>query len=87
MANPSQCRIRLATKSQGSAPRKSGRFAVGEILGSKETDMQLTKDLRDTINARTEHDPEVGSGLICEAIEAMLSKDFENGRVLLRDLV
>ncbi|MEN8952802.1 hypothetical protein [Planktotalea arctica] len=48
--------------------------------------MQLTKDLRDTINARTEHDPEVGSGLICEAIEAMLSKDFENGRVLLRDL-
>ncbi|MCF6232383.1 MAG: transcriptional regulator [Rhodobacteraceae bacterium] len=49
--------------------------------------MPLTKDFKGTIKARAERDPEFRAGLFREAIEAMLSDDFETGKVLLRDYV
>ncbi len=49
--------------------------------------MPLTKEFKDTIKARADSDPEFRIGLFREAIEAMLSDDFETGKVLLRDYV
>ena len=49
--------------------------------------MPLTRSFNDTVKARAERDPDFRIGLFCEAIEALLSDDFETGKVILRDYV
>lgn len=49
--------------------------------------MPLTKNFKNTVQARAERDPEFRVGLFREAIEALLSDDLETGKVLLRDYV
>ncbi len=49
--------------------------------------MPLTRSFKDTVRARAERDPEFRIGLFREAIEALLSNDFETGKVILRDYV
>ena len=49
--------------------------------------MALTRDFKDTIQARARRDPAFRRGLFEEAIEAFLSNDTETGKLLLRDYV
>jgi len=49
--------------------------------------MALTRDFKETIQARAERDPAFRRGLFQEAIEAFLSNDTETGKLLLRDYV
>lgn len=53
----------------------------------KDPDMALTRDFKDTIQARAQRDPAFRRGLFEEAIEAFLSNDTETGKLLLRDYV
>lgn len=47
--------------------------------------MALTRDFKDTVQARAQRDPAFRRGLFQEAIEAFLSNDTETGKLLLRD--
>jgi len=49
--------------------------------------MALTRDFKETIQARAQRDPAFRRGLFHEAIEAFLSNDTETGKLLLRDYV
>ena len=49
--------------------------------------MALTRDFKDTIQARAQRDPAFRRGLFEEAIDALLSDDLETGKLLLRDYV
>ena len=49
--------------------------------------MALTKDFRNTIQARARRDPRFREALFTEAINAYLSGDTAGGRAILRDLV
>jgi DNA-binding phage protein len=49
--------------------------------------MALTRDFKETIQARAQRDPAFRRGLFQEAIEAFLSNDTETGKLLLRDYV
>lgn len=49
--------------------------------------MALTRDFRETIKARADHDPEFRAGLLEEALDAFLNADLETGKILLRDYV
>lgn len=49
--------------------------------------MVLTRDFKETIQARAQRDPAFRRGLFQEAIEAFLSNDTATGKLLLRDYV
>jgi DNA-binding phage protein len=49
--------------------------------------MPLTRDFKETVQARAQRDPAFRRGLFEEAIEAFLSNDTETGKLLLRDYV
>jgi DNA-binding phage protein len=49
--------------------------------------MALTRSFRETVKARAERDPAFRAALLQEAIETMLSGDFEIGKSILRDYV
>jgi DNA-binding phage protein len=49
--------------------------------------MALTRDFKETIQARAQRDPAFRRGLFQEAIEAFLNNDAETGKLLLRDYV
>ena len=49
--------------------------------------MALTKDFRETVQARAEHDAAYREGLFQEALESLLAGEVELGKELLRDYV
>ncbi len=49
--------------------------------------MALTKDFRETVQARIHKDPEFRRGLLRDAIEALLADETNLGRELLRDFI
>ena len=49
--------------------------------------MALTRDFKETVQARAQRDPAFRRGLFQEAIDAFLSNDTETGKLLLRDYV
>jgi DNA-binding phage protein len=49
--------------------------------------MPLTRDFKETIQARALRDPEFRTGLLREAIECLLAGDLEIGKTLLRDYI
>ena len=49
--------------------------------------MQLTRDFRETVQARARHDPRFREALFTEAINAYLSGDTAAGKAMLRELV
>ncbi|WP_133512272.1 DNA-binding protein [Candidatus Thiosymbion oneisti] len=49
--------------------------------------MPLTRDFKDTIEARAERDPTFRIALLEEALDAFLNADLETGKLLLRDCV
>jgi DNA-binding phage protein len=49
--------------------------------------MALTRDFRETVQARIRKDPEFRRGLLRDAIESLLADEADLGRELLRDFV
>lgn len=49
--------------------------------------MALTKNFRDTIRERAQHDPAFRRALLREAIELMLAGDVKTGRALVRNYI
>lgn len=53
----------------------------------KETDMPLTRNVRELFKERAERDPKFCDGLFCEAVDAWFSGEVEISKVLFRDYV
>ncbi len=49
--------------------------------------MALTRDFRETVQARVKSDPAFREGLLSEAVESLLSGDVALGKELLRDYI
>lgn len=49
--------------------------------------MALTRDFRQTIQARVKRDPAFRKALLREGIESLLSGDVETGKTVLRDFI
>ena len=49
--------------------------------------MTLTRDFKETIQARVERDPAFREALLKEGIECLLSGDVETGKTVLRDYI
>ena len=49
--------------------------------------MALTRDFKETVQARAQRDPAFREGLLKEGVECLLSGDIDTGKVLLRDYV
>ncbi len=49
--------------------------------------MAITRNFKDTIQARALRDPKFRKGLLKESIESMLSGDRDTGKTLLRDYI
>ncbi|QPJ64010.1 MAG: transcriptional regulator [Candidatus Nitrohelix vancouverensis] len=49
--------------------------------------MAITKNFKETIQARALRDPEFRHGLLKESIESMLAGDPETGKMILRDYI
>ena len=49
--------------------------------------MALTRDFKETVQARARRDPTFREGLLKEGVECLLSGDIDTGKVLLRDYV
>jgi DNA-binding phage protein len=49
--------------------------------------MALTKDFKETVQARAKRDPAFRQALLQEALEAMLEGDLATGKAVLRDYI
>lgn len=49
--------------------------------------MPLTRDFRETVQARAERDREFREGLLKEGVECLLAGDVEAGKIVLRDYI
>ncbi len=49
--------------------------------------MALTRDFKETIQARVERDPAFRAELLKEGVECLLSGDLETGKAVLRDYI
>ncbi len=49
--------------------------------------MALTRDFKDTIQARVERDPAFREALLKEGLECLLSGDVETGKTVLRGYI
>jgi len=49
--------------------------------------MPLTRDFKDTVKARMERSPNFRRAVLSEAIECLLARDVETGKVMLRDYI
>ncbi len=49
--------------------------------------MALTKDFKDTIQARAQRDPEFRKALLQEGVERLLANDVDTGKAVLRDYI
>ena len=49
--------------------------------------MALTREFRQTVQARVQRDPAFASALIGEAVQAMVAGDLETGKSLARDYI
>ncbi len=49
--------------------------------------MPLTRDFKDTVQARAHRDPAFREGLLKEGVECFLAGDVETGKVVLRDYI
>ena len=49
--------------------------------------MPLTRDFKETVQARARRDPAFREGLLTEGVECLLAGDTDTGKVLLRDYI
>ncbi|HYW21942.1 MAG TPA: transcriptional regulator [Nodularia sp. (in: cyanobacteria)] len=60
-----------------------------QVFGKKEevVFMALTRDFKETVNARVQRDPEFAKALLDEAVSLFLNGEPETTRLILRELV
>jgi DNA-binding phage protein len=51
------------------------------------TTMALTREFKDTVQARAARDPEFRRGLLTEALDCFLAGEVEVGKIILRDYI
>ncbi|HBO97036.1 MAG TPA: transcriptional regulator [Candidatus Omnitrophica bacterium] len=49
--------------------------------------MAITRDFKETVQARALQDPEFREGMLRESLECMLAGDLKTGKALLRDYI
>ena len=49
--------------------------------------MALTRDFKDTVQARARRDPAFREGLLKEGVECLLAGDIDTGKIVLRDYI
>jgi len=49
--------------------------------------MTITRDFKETIQARVLRDPEFRKAILAESIECMLAGDIKTGKALLKDYI
>ncbi|HXD46073.1 MAG TPA: transcriptional regulator [Pseudolabrys sp.] len=49
--------------------------------------MPLTREFKDTVKARADHDPKFRAALLKEAVEQLLAGDTDAGKAVLRDYI
>lgn len=49
--------------------------------------MPLTREFKDTVQARAKRDPDFRSGLLKEGVECLLAGDIDTGKTILRDYI
>ncbi len=49
--------------------------------------MALTRDFRETVQARARRDPAFREGLLKEGVECLLAGDIDTGKIVLRDYI
>ncbi len=49
--------------------------------------MALTRDFKETVQARARSDPDFREGLLKEGVECLLAGDVETGKIVLRDYI
>ena len=49
--------------------------------------MPLTRDFKQTVQARVQHDPAFREGLLKEGVECLLAGDVAAGKIVLRDYI
>lgn len=49
--------------------------------------MAVTRDFKETVQARALRDPDFRRGLLTESIDSMLANDTETGKALMRDYI
>ena len=49
--------------------------------------MPLTREFKETVQARAHHDPEFREGLLKEGIDLLLAGDLDAGKIVLRDYI
>ena len=49
--------------------------------------MALTRDFKETVQARARRDPAFREGLLKEGVECLLAGDIDTGKVVLRDYI
>lgn len=49
--------------------------------------MALTKDFKETVQARVKRDPAFRESLLSEALDSFISGDVETGKIVLRDYI
>lgn len=49
--------------------------------------MALTKEFKETVQARAKRDPEFRRGLLTEALDCFLTGELDEGKLLLRDYI
>ena len=54
---------------------------------SRSSDMPLTREFKETVQARAKRDPEFRSGLLKEGVGNMLAGDIDTGKTILRDYI
>src|SRR5262249_27480367 len=55
--------------------------------GTKDVDIALTRNFKETVKARVARDPEFRAALLTEAVEQMLGGDVQTGKAVLRDYI
>ena len=49
--------------------------------------MALTRDFKETVQARARHDTDFREGLLKEGVDCLLAGDVDTGKILLRDYI
>lgn len=54
---------------------------------TRSRNMPLTREFKETVQARAKRDPEFRSGLLKEGVECMLAGDVDTGKTILHDYI
>ena len=57
------------------------------VASAGRCDMPLTRDFKETVQARAERDPAFREGLLKEGVECLLAGDVDTGKIVLRDYI